>query len=253
MRTSNNKQEQKMVTLLIIIVSIVAVAFLAYAVIKYVPLDKQWILSAFLWLAIAFLGYKIYDGIMSPINFNQEKEKRYKKVINNLKMIRDAELAFYQVKGRYTDNEQELVSFIENGKFPLTESRYVIQKKNIGGGIVVDVDVKVTDTIGYEEVKKSFVGRDYKNMFTVPGTDAKFTIALGMVEKVTGLMSPVFEAKVDKAIVLHGMNPQLVKQEKEAFGGEQVRGEFVSVGSLEEVSTNGNWPPLYDAGDKKDE
>ncbi|MDO9261244.1 MAG: hypothetical protein Q7U08_04835 [Flavobacteriaceae bacterium] len=241
-----------MITILIIIVSIIAVAFLAYAVIKYVPLDKQWILSLFLWLAIAFLVFKIYDGIMSPINFNQEKEKRYKKVINNLKMIRDAQVAFYQVKGRYTDNEQELISFVENGKFPLTESKYIVQKKNIGGGIVVDVDVKVTDTIGYEEVKKSFEGRDYKNMFTVPGTKAKFTTALGMVEKVTGLMSPVFEVKVDKAIVLYGMDNSLVRQEKEAFGGEQVRGPFVSVGSLEEVSTNGNWPPFYDAGDKKD-
>lgn len=252
MPTSNNKHEQKMITILIIIVAIIAVAFLAYSVIKYVPLDKQWILSAFLWLAIAFLGFKIYDGIMSPINFNQEKEKRYKKVINNLKMIRDAQVAFYQVKGRYSDNEQELISFVENGKFPITESKYIIQKKNIGGGIVVDVDVKVTDTIGHEEVKKSFVGRDYKNMFVVPGTDAKFTISLGMVEKVTGLMSPVFEVKIDKAIVLHGMDNSLVRQEKEAFGGEQVRGAFVSVGSLEEVSTNGNWPPFYDAGDKKE-
>jgi hypothetical protein len=241
-----------MITILIIIVSIIAVAFIAYAVIKYVPLDKQWILSAFLWIAIAFLAFKIYDGIMSPINFNQEKEKRYKKVISNLKMIRDAEIAFYQAKGRYTDNEQELIAFVENGKHALTESRYIVQKKNIGGGIVIDVDVKVTDTIGYEEVKNKFAGRDYKNMFNVPGTEEKFKVSLAMVEKVSGLMSPVFEAKVDKAIVLHGMDKYLVSQEKEAFGGEQVRGEFISVGSLEEVSTNGNWPPFYDAGDKKD-
>ncbi|HEX5742729.1 MAG TPA: hypothetical protein VFY09_02380 [Flavobacteriaceae bacterium] len=241
-----------MITILIIIVSIIAVAFIAYAVIKYVPLDKQWILSAFLWVAIAFLAFKIYDGIMSPINFNQEKEKRYKKVISNLKMIRDAEIAFYQAKGRYTDNEQELIAFVENGKHALTESRYIVQKKNLGGGIVVDVDVKITDTIGYEEVKNKFAGRDYKNMFNVPDTKEKFKVSLAMVEKVSGLMSPVFEAKVDKAIVLHGMDNYLVSQEKEAFGGEQVRGEFISVGSLEEVSTSGNWPPFYDAGDKKD-
>ena len=242
----------RMNTILIIILSIIAVGFIAYAIIKYLPLDKQWILSAFLWLAIAFLGFKIYDGIMSPINFDQEKIIRYKKVIHNLKMIRDAEVAFYQVKGRYTDNEQELVNFVENGKLALTESKYVVQKKKIGGGIVVDVDVKVTDTIGYEEIKKSFEGRDYKNMFNVPGTDVKFQISLAMVEKVAGLMSPTFEVKVDKGIVLQGMDKHLVQQEKIAFGGEQIRGEFVSVGSIEEVSTSGNWPPFYDTGDKKD-
>ena len=44
----------------------------------------------------------------------------------------------------------------------------------------------------------------------------------------------------------------LVKQEKEAIGGEEIRGEYVRVGSLGEVSEDGNWPPFYDKGDKKD-
>ena len=37
-----------------------------------------------------------------------------------------------------------------------------------------------------------------------------------------------------------------VKQEKEALGGDEVRGPYLMVGSLEEVTTNGNWPPFYD-------
>ena len=47
------------------------------------------------------------------------------------------------------------------------------------------------------------------------------------------------------------MDINLVKQEKEAIGGEEVRGEYLRVGSLSEVSEDGNWPPFYDKGDKK--
>ena len=72
------------------------------------------------------------------------------------------------------------------------------------------------------------------------------------IEKIVGLKAQVFEIKVDKAIILHGMDINLVKQEKEAIGGEEVRGEFIRVGSLTEVSEDGNWPPIYDKGDKKD-
>jgi hypothetical protein len=47
------------------------------------------------------------------------------------------------------------------------------------------------------------------------------------------------------------MDENLIKQEKEAIGGEEVRGEFIRVGSLTDVSEDGNWPPYYDKGDKK--
>ena len=38
----------------------------------------------------------------------------------------------------------------------------------------------------------------------------------------------------------------LLKQELEAIETDQIKGEYVSVGSLEEVTTGGNWPPSYD-------
>jgi hypothetical protein len=47
------------------------------------------------------------------------------------------------------------------------------------------------------------------------------------------------------------MDYNLVKQEKEAIGGEEIKGAYIRVGSLGEVSEDGNWPPFYDKGDKK--
>ncbi|MFD1316577.1 hypothetical protein [Namhaeicola litoreus] len=239
-----------MTSVFIIIVAIIVVSLLAILIVNVIPHKLKPLLSIVLWAAIIFLGYKIYSSIMTPINFNKQKQVRYAKVINNLKMIRDAELAYAEVNRRFTDNKPALISFIDTAQFAITEVKNVVVTEQ-RGRITVDVEKRVVDTIGYKPVKSSFEGRDYKNMFKVPGTDKEFDLKVGSIEKVTGVKTPVFEVKVDKAIVLDGMDKDLIRQEKEALGGINVPGEYIQVGSLSEVNSNGNWPPSYD-GKKED-
>jgi len=241
-----------MITFFIILAGIVVTALLAYAVVNFIPRKLHWIISVLLIVTAVLLVYKINFEIRKPINFNKEKRIRYSKVIDHLKILRDAEVAHKKVTGNYTVNGENLIQFIDTAKFALTQTRNVPKTINIGGGITKEIEERVVDTIGYEDVRASFVGRDYKNMMNIPGTDQKFKIEVGLIEKIVGLKAQVFEIKVDKAVILHGMDFNLVNQEKEAIGGEEVRGEFIRVGSLTEVSEDGNWPPLYDKGDKKD-
>ena len=51
------------------------------------------------------------------------------------------------------------------------------------------------------------------------------------------------------------MDASLVKQELEANTSDEIKGNLISVGSLNEVTTGGNWPPSYDKNDraKKDD
>ena len=58
---------------------------------------------------------------------------------------------------------------------------------------------------------------------------------------------PVFEVKVDKKIILYDQNEDLLKQEKETVSVDGVNGPSIILGSLSEVSTNGNWPTIFDA------
>jgi len=235
-----------------ILVAVIVTVLLAIFIVKFVPLKFRWVISIILLAASAFLAYKIYYGIMAPIKFNKEKQKRYAKVIKNLKIIRDAEIAYKQVTGNYTADKQGLVKFIDTAKFALTETKNIVETVHTGGGITKEVEKKVIDTIGYEPVLKKFKNKDYKNMFKVPGTDKEFELAVGKVEKVPGLVVPVFEAKIDKESILKGMDKHLIKQELEAIETDQIKGAYVSIGSLEDVTTGGNWPPFYDKGDKKD-
>ncbi len=231
-----------------ILTAVVVAILLAVLIVKFVPLKMRWLVSILLLAATVFLGYKIWGGIMEPINFAKDKKVRYAKVIKNLKLIRDAEVKYKDVYGTYTNSKDSLLNFIQTGKLALTETTNVEEEIDRGGGIKIKISKKKIDTIGYEPVMKYFEGKDYQNMFNVPGTDKQFELATSKVEKVAGLLVPVFEAKVSKTPILAGMNNSLVKQELEAVETDQIKGEFVSVGSLTEVTTGGNWPPYYDKG-----
>ncbi len=241
--------------LLMILAAVVVAVLLALLVVKFVPLKMRWLVSLLLLGATVFLVYKIYGGIMEPIKFDKDKKVRYAKVVKNLKLIRDAEVKYKEVYGTYTNSKDSLLSFIEKGQLAITETKNVEKTINLGGGITKDISVKVVDTVGYEPVLKYFSNKNYKDMFNVPGTSEQFELATGRVEKVAGLEVPVFEAKVSKKPILQGLNPSLIKQELEAIESDQIKGEFVSVGSLSEVTVGGNWPPSYDKGEavaKKD-
>jgi len=243
--------------IILIILAVVATFGFAYLIVKYLPLKYKWIVSLVLVFTGTLLVFKIYDGIMKPINFNKDKRVKYVKVIQHLKIIRDAELAFYKVNGNYTDNKEGLIQFIDSAKFAITEVRDTVVKVNKGSKwqpVIVDVEKRIVDTIGYEPILKSFQDKDYKNMFNVPGVDEKqFELSVGLVEKIAGLQVPVFEARTEKKDLLQGMDISLVKKEMEAIESDQIKGEYVSVGSLNEVTTGGNWPPSYDKANREEE
>jgi hypothetical protein len=242
--------------LLMIIGAIAAAVALAFVVVKYLPLKLRWIPSVILLLLAIYLGIKIYDGILEPIKFNEEKIEKFSAVVDNLKIIRDAEVKYYEVNSKYTNDKAGLINFINTAKLAITETKTIVIQVNKGGGVIIDEEKKVTDTIGYEPVLKYFKGKNFTDMFKVPGVEgAEFEIEIGSVEKVPGLVVATFRARTPKKGILTGMNESLVKQEIEAIENDQIKGDYVSVGSLEEVTTGGNWPPAYDKKDgaKKDE
>jgi len=209
------------------------------------------VIQSILWLLIVFFSYKIYTSINSPINFNKVKTERYKKVINRLKEIRKAQIAYKDVNGIYSDNFDSLVSFIENGIFTLVEKRdSSFLEYNRTYRIDMLKEVIVIDTLGTVSVKDSLFkdNDDYKLMSQIPieGVDEKFTINSQIINK-NNYKVPVFEVKVSKNIILHDQDDFLVSQENETISVDGVNGSEIILGSLSDVSVNGNWPTIFDA------
>jgi len=235
------------------IVGIIACLFIARAILKFIPKKFHIIISFVLYGIVILLAYKIYDGVMTPIKFNKEKVVRFTATINNMKMIRDAQSAHRTVIGKYCAKGEDLVRFIDTAQFAVTVARNEVKIVDVGGGITNEVEYRVIDTTGYTDVRAIFVGKDYKNMMNVPGTDKQFIMTLGAIPRTNGIMASVYEIKITKAVVLHGMNKDLIRLEEEAYADSEIKGKNISVGSLNEVSDSGNWPPIYDQADRQKE
>ena len=208
-------------------------------------------IQAILWVLCAVFSYQIYDSINGPISFNKTKNERYAQVINRLKTIRKAQIAHKDVKGFYANNFDSLVNFVENGIFTLVEKRdssYLEYDRTYR----IDMlrEVVVVDTLGFVPVLDSLFKNDnsYKIMSQVPveGVDTEFGLKADIISK-NGYRVPVFEVKVAKKIVLHDQNKDLLKQENETVSVDGVNGAEIILGSMTEVSTNGNWPTIFDA------
>lgn len=213
------------------------------------------VIQLVLWIVIVFLGWKLYTSINAPVVFNEIKEARYAKVIKNLKDIQAAELAHKEITGSFTGSFDSLVRFIDTAQFAIIERRdtsYADVAKNKAFGLEEGyyIEESILDTLGFTPVKDSlYAGTDrYKTMGNVPveGIDAKFELRSGKIIKNDATYS-VFEARVAKAVILADRDKDLLNQEKQVQSVDGVNGPYLSVGSMDEVDTTGNWPKIYDS------
>lgn len=213
------------------------------------------VIQLLLWIVIIFLGYLVFNSVYEPIQFNKVRDQRYAKVIENLKDIRAAELAHREVTGTFAGSFDNLVRFIDTAQFTLTQRRdtvYLDEEYRRTYGVDREVEDVVIDTLGFRSVRDSlFGGTDrYTRMMNVPieGVNEQFELEAGTVRKGDNEI-PVFEARVSKDVILHDQDQDLLAQEKEVVSVDNVNGEYIRVGSMEEVNTNGNWPQSYGDND----
>ena len=213
------------------------------------------IIQIVLWVGCIALGYLIYNSITGPIKFKEVKQERYSQVIAKLKDIRNAQDAYRTVNGKYANDFNSLIRFIDTGKYVITQQRdSSFMEFDKAYGIDLLKEVKIIDTLAFVSVKDSLFKKDprYKTLMDVPTAPngEKFTMKSAFVDK-SGYRAPVFEVKVDKNVILYDQPKDLLTRENAAQSVEEVNGSSIYIGSLEEVSTTGNWPAVYDK--KKDQ
>ncbi|MCO5723791.1 hypothetical protein [Robiginitalea marina] len=208
------------------------------------------ILQIVLWIVCIFLGYMIYKSVTGPIEFDKVKKERFAEVIQKLKDIRNAQEAYKTVNGRYANDFNSLVAFVDTAKYTITQQR---DSSYMEFDKVYQIDmlkeITIIDTLGFVPVKDSIFRNSerYKQMMYVPygQNNEQFTMKAEIIEK-SGYKAPVFEAKVAKSVVLYDQPKDLLARENVQVSVEEVNGTEIKVGSLTEVSTSGNWPPIYD-------
>jgi hypothetical protein len=203
-----------------------------------------------LWILAMVFGYQIYKSVNAPIEFKKVKQERFQAIVNSLKDIRNSQEAYKTVNNKFAANFDELVNFVEHGNFILIQKRdSSYMKFNRAYGIDMLEEVQIIDTLGTVAVKDSIFKNSnrYKTMMNVPfaKNGEKFKMESKIILK-GGYKAAVFRAYIEKNTVLYDQPEDLVAKENSAVSVEEINGSIIQVGSINDVSLNGNWPPIYD-------
>lgn len=206
------------------------------------------IIQILLFIVAVVLAFFIYQSIQRPIDFEKARKARYEVTIERLKDIRKAQEAYKGVYGKYTGSWDTLINFVMNDSVKnvrkvgeLTDS--MIEAK-ISEKKAIEMGLLIRDTIK-ENVLESLFGKDFdaKQLKYVPIQDtvAEFFLAASTITTGSGIVVPVFEARVHNNIILKNLDPQLIinlndqRRTNEKYPG-------LKVGSLTEAANNaGNW------------
>tara|TARA_B100000579_G_C22619939_1_gene751441 strand:+ start:21 stop:605 length:585 start_codon:yes stop_codon:yes gene_type:complete len=180
-------------------------------------------------LAVLLAGYLI-NSIKTSIDEEKRISTMEAKIIEKLKLIRNAQIAFESVKGQYTSDWDQLINFIDSGNI------YLIQRRE--ETILLEYGAEETtlylDTIGSISVIDSLFSNipnfSSKSLPAVPGIEnATFKMWSGKIEK-GGVLVNVVEVRNPKPVDLNR------KESNEANIHKPLR-----FGSRISITTAGNW------------
>ncbi|GAB5538583.1 MAG: hypothetical protein Salg2KO_06860 [Salibacteraceae bacterium] len=185
-------------------------------------------ISAVLAVLIAVLAYADYQSIKVPIEFENEKERRYEHVVQRLKDIRTAELAYKAKYQKYQGNMDSLIDFIASDSLSVIKAfGEVPDTMTLEEAIAANVVQR--DTILVPVIDSLFGVRHQKDrvhpfkldsLRYVPFTNkGEFKLEAGTVDR-SGTDVPVFMAE---------------------DGAPFDKSDPRKVGSMTDPKTNGNW------------
>ena len=220
-------------------------------------------------LIIVGLTWAIVQSVMEPVNFNKHRAYRESVAIQRLKDIRDLQVAFKNVNGRYASTIDSLKLFYNEGKMKITMNvgskddslamahTEAIKKKfrhlkgeklnaklnelyhagdqNLVFQIVTEIPVK--DTIFHNRP-------DFKvdELELIPFSGGDSIIMESTVKTVSGVKVPLFEASMPFKSLLKGLEPEQLRINLDAEREDQGRYKGLQVGSITAPNNNaGNW------------
>lgn len=217
-------------------------------------------------LAICIVGlvWAIYDSVMQPVRFNKEKAQRESVAIQRLMDIRDLQVAYKGVNGRFMASFDTLKQFYNNGEMTVLmqvgsqddsaavahtdavkkahknitpEGLYELYKQG-DKDLVFSVENKIAvkDTLFHS--RSDF---DINSIDKIPFCEDQKIEMDAIVKKVSGVDVPLFEAKLPYKALLKGMDNQL-RINLDADRRDQGKYEGLQVGSITAPNNNaGNW------------
>jgi len=197
----------------------------------------QTAVKAVLILLSIYFTYRIYNGIMQPIRFQNIESVRLCEVTEQLENIREAQLAYKSENGNFCSDIHTLVGFVDTGFISIIERKdtnfmyynKVYQKEMSKDSVIIRL-------LGQEPVATQLFGEgfDANSMLFIPGTDSLFTMNAGKIVK-NGVEVATFEVSAPFSTVF----ADVANEFPDAFN--KVKNEMWSIGSLTQPTISGNY------------
>jgi len=194
-----------------------------------------------LWPVIIILAWLVYRSPISLKDFQEEANFRKSAVIQDLKDIRTAQIAFKDKYRVYAGDFNSLLSFVKNDSLSVVKAigetpDSLTEDQALMVGIISrdTVFVPVYQTIynqDYLDSRDSRFPFDLEKLSLVPFSDETFSIESGNIEK-GKVVVQVFEVSTTFGTFLNGLD---------ATNKGIDLDNTLRVGSMSDASINGNW------------
>lgn len=196
--------------------------------------------------AVLLLVYICYRSIMTPKEFDKEKDRRESLIKARLIDIRKAQIEYKNVYKTHAGSFADLIKFLKDDKLPFLIKEGVLTDEQLEKGMTEKEAVKKglirRDTI-WVVAKDTLFGANYnvEDLKMVPGTNIQFDMDTATLTSGSGYTIKVFEAGVKYDDYLGDLNKQLVVNLKDK-ADKLDKYPGLRVGSLTEINNNaGNW------------
>ena len=195
-----------------------------------------------LWPVIIILAWFVYRSPISLTEFQEESNYRKSAVVQNLKDIRTAQVAYKDKYRAYADNFNSLLDFVNNDSITLIKASgetpdSLSEEAALEAGIISrdTIFMPAGESIFNDEYLNTRDERfafDLNTLTEVPFSEGEqFRIEAGNIEKGKVIVQ-VFEVSTTYATFLKGIDAN--------NKGVDLEG-IIRVGSMSEASINGNW------------
>lgn len=194
-----------------------------------------------LWPVIIILAWLVYRSPISLKEFQEETNYRKSAVVQDLKDIRTAQIAFKDKYRVYAGDFNSLLSFVKNDSLAVVKAigetpDSLTESQALSAGIISrdTVFVPAYQTIfnqDYLDTRDSRFPFDLDKLPIVPFSDEMFNIESGNIEK-GKVVVQVFEVSTTYTTFLNGLD---------ATNKGIDLNNIIRVGSMSELSINGNW------------
>lgn len=214
-------------------------------------------------LVIVGIGYAIVDSVLLPINFDKQMKSRESVAVQRLKDIRTLQTAYKSVNGKFTSSMDSLIMFYHSGKMKIVmqigsndDSLAVANTEKIkkanrkitneelyqrylkGENLVFSIssEVMVKDTLFRSRENFSI-----DSLRFIPYSGKSPVEMEAVTKSVSGVMVPLFEARMPYKKLLSGMEHQLIVNLVD-MKEKQFRYPGLMVGNINTPNNNaGNW------------